>query len=61
MLERRSRLVRDGTSLDRLGNDSSNETVQDSQVLLNEWKHVFDDRLFWVFNSELSRDSTQDR
>ncbi len=47
-----------GTSKEK-GNDK-NDTIQDSQTLSGNWKHIIHDRFFWETGSSVSRDSTQD-
>lgn len=47
-----------GTSDD---DTKAKETTQDNQALLLDWKHTIDDRFFMSTQSEVSRDSTQDR
>jgi hypothetical protein len=50
-----------GTSKDRDGLDSKNETIQNSQGLYGDWRHTIHERFFWNTADEVSRDSTQDR
>jgi len=46
-----------GTSKEKGSN--RNDTIQDSQTLSGNWKHIVDDRFFWESSSSVSRDSTQ--
>lgn len=50
-----------GTTRDRRGLRSKNDTIQNSQGLFGDWKHIIEKGFFWVSTAELSRDTTQDR
>ena len=50
-----------GTTRDRAGQNTKQRTIQNSQGLFGDWKHVIHERFFWDSGTELSRDSTQNR
>jgi putative salt-induced outer membrane protein YdiY len=45
----------------KIGDDGGDKVTQNSQALLGNWKRTIHDRFFWGSNSELSRDSVQNR
>jgi putative salt-induced outer membrane protein YdiY len=44
-----------------IGDDGGDKVTQNSQSLLGEWKRTVHRRFFWGSNSELSRDTVQNR